>query len=110
LWRYVVSKKISKQDIEKKIIDFFKKNPNPSDAKIHTWAEKEGYDVHAVEASIYRLATKFVTAPTTKVAGFLGSCPGLCRETAPPRHSNRLQPESEFFQNFSGSPNQIYQI
>ena len=56
----------AKKELKGKIIDFLKKNPNPTDAKLHTWAEKGGYDVHRVEAIMYELATAFVKgAPKT---------------------------------------------
>ena len=42
------------------IIAFLKENPNPKDADLHAWAEKNKYNVHEVETEIYKLATKFV--------------------------------------------------
>jgi hypothetical protein len=42
------------------IIFFLKMNPEPLDVDVHAWADKEGYDIHKVEAEIYKLATKFV--------------------------------------------------
>jgi len=57
-------KKISKADLEAKVIGFLHKNPFPNDAKVHAWAEKwamdYGLDVHKVEAAFYALATKWV--------------------------------------------------
>lgn len=47
-------------NLEEAVVAFLKANPNPPDKKVHDWAEKEGHDVHQVEAAIYRLATKFV--------------------------------------------------
>ncbi|MDD5650064.1 MAG: hypothetical protein PHF86_06575 [Candidatus Nanoarchaeia archaeon] len=47
------------------IIFFLKLNPNPKDADLHAWAEAQDYDVHEVEAEIYKLATKFVTFLTS---------------------------------------------
>lgn len=42
------------------LIEFFKKNPNPDDAKFHSWAESKGFNTHKVEAAAYALAAKFV--------------------------------------------------
>lgn len=47
-------------DLASAVYDFLKNNPNPKDKELHTWAEKEGLDVHEVESEIYKLATKFV--------------------------------------------------
>jgi hypothetical protein len=46
------------------IISFLKDNPNPKDAELHAWAEKNKFDVHEVETEIYELATKFVNKST----------------------------------------------
>lgn len=54
------------------VIFFLKTNPNPVDADVHVWAEKEGYDVHKVETEIYKLATKFVNFLTNGKAHELG--------------------------------------
>jgi len=42
------------------VIAFLKKNPNPSDEKLHDWAEGKGFNVHKVEQLVYQLATKYV--------------------------------------------------
>ncbi len=42
------------------VVFFLKLNPDPKDADLHAWAEIQNYDVHEVEAEIYKLATKFV--------------------------------------------------
>jgi len=42
------------------VIEFFKKNQNLTDAQVHSWAEKNGYDIHRVEAMAYELASKYV--------------------------------------------------
>ena len=50
-------------DIKEDVIQFFKDNPNPSDEGengIHKWAEKNGYDKHDVEETIYELMSTFV--------------------------------------------------
>ena len=46
--------------IEKQLVTFLKHNPNPDDDKVHTWALRKKLNVHKVEQSIYRLATKYV--------------------------------------------------
>lgn len=48
--------KLSRQDV----IDFFKKNHNPTDAQVHAWASENGFDIHKVEAMAYELASKYV--------------------------------------------------
>ena len=48
------------KDIDEKVIAFLKEYPNPSDAVVHTFAEKEEIDVHELEKVFYRLATKYV--------------------------------------------------
>ncbi len=48
------------KDIEKKIIQFFKSNSNPSDDDIHSFAEKEGIDPHEFEEYIYKLLGSLV--------------------------------------------------
>jgi len=53
-------RKISSDNLENDVIDFFKDNPNPSDSDLHKWAEGKGYNVHDVETTIYTLATKYV--------------------------------------------------
>ena len=49
-----------KKPTMREVIGFFKKNPNPEDYELHAWAEKQGYNVHAVEELVYRLATEHV--------------------------------------------------
>lgn len=49
------------------VIDFLKKNPNPKDDAVHAWAEKEGLDIHDLEAIFYRLATKYVNSTSAKI-------------------------------------------
>ena len=48
------------QDISSMLVEFLKSNPNPADDVVHSWAEKNGLDIHEVEAEIYKLATKYV--------------------------------------------------
>lgn len=42
-------------DIRAKIIDFFKRNPTPSDKAVHSFAEELGIDEHRFEEHIYRI-------------------------------------------------------
>lgn len=42
---------------ELKIIQFFKENPDPSDDKVHTFAEKNKIDEHKFEEMIYKLVS-----------------------------------------------------
>jgi hypothetical protein len=44
----------------KEVISFLKRNPNPNDMKLHSWAERKKYNVHKVEELIYRIATEHV--------------------------------------------------
>ena len=58
-----LSKYIEEQeqnDLSQAVIDFLKDNPNPSDSKLHSWAENNEYDIHKVEAEMYKLATLYV--------------------------------------------------
>ena len=42
------------------VIDFFRKNPNPSDSALHKWAEDNGFEPHEVEEVVYSLTTRYV--------------------------------------------------
>lgn len=44
------------------IVNFLKKNPNPSDAQMHDFAEEGGYNIHDLESHVYRLATEAAKA------------------------------------------------
>lgn len=55
--------KIKKEDIDK-VINFFKDNPNPTDKKLHEWGKKNNFDIHDLEAEVYKLTTKFVNLLT----------------------------------------------
>ena len=48
------------KSIEYKIIDFFRKNPNPSDKMVHEFANKEEIDEHKFEEIIYKLFSNYV--------------------------------------------------
>jgi hypothetical protein len=39
---------------------WLKNNPNPEDSAVHQFAEKNGYDKHALEELVYRWASKYV--------------------------------------------------
>lgn len=55
-----LSKKISnpsKKEIKEKVLDFFKKNPNPSDKKVHKLAESLNIENHKLEEIIYGMLT-----------------------------------------------------
>lgn len=51
---------ITNNDITPRIIEFFKNNPNPSDKKVHAFAQKLGINEHKFEELIYRLMTSYV--------------------------------------------------
>lgn len=60
------------KEIDKKIFIFLKENKNPTDAQVHTFAEKENIDVHDIEKAIYKLATMFVRLKTEGLAAKKG--------------------------------------
>ena len=45
---------------ENKIIEFFQKNPNPDDHKVHAFAEEQGMDPDDLEEKIYSLLTTLI--------------------------------------------------
>jgi hypothetical protein len=49
----------NKNLIQKKIIEFFKNNPKPSDDQIHEFAESENINKHKFEEIIYELLGSF---------------------------------------------------
>lgn len=49
-----------KENVRKKIIKFFKKNPNPSDEEVHDFAENLGMNKHRFEEHIYSLLGSLV--------------------------------------------------
>lgn len=55
-----ILQKIANENIQKKLEDFFLENPNPSDKKVHEWAEKNGMKHECVEKEIYKMATCYV--------------------------------------------------
>ena len=60
--------KDSAKKINEDVFNFLKENPNPSDAQVHTFAEKKKYDVHNLEKEIYKLAYRFVSFMTSGFA------------------------------------------
>lgn len=55
---------IMAKEIDEKVFEFFLRNSNPTDAQVHTFAEKENIDVHDIEKAIYKLATMHVRLKT----------------------------------------------
>ena len=49
-----------KEDIHRKIKDFFRKNPNPDDHKVHAFAEKLGMEPDDFEEHIYMLLSDYI--------------------------------------------------
>jgi len=47
-------------EVDSKIIEFFRKNPKPSDKQVHAFANKLGIDEHRFEERIYRLIATFI--------------------------------------------------
>ena len=45
---------------QEKIINFFKKNPKPTDDEVHSFAESEGINKHKFEEIIYELLGSFL--------------------------------------------------
>jgi len=50
-------KNITRSELKMKLVKFFEKNPNPSDAKVHLFAERLGMEVYKVEEAIYSMLT-----------------------------------------------------
>lgn len=55
---FLNEKKISRKEIDKKIMDFFEKNPNPPDDKVHKLADELGVDPDKFEEYIYSILSK----------------------------------------------------
>jgi len=64
--------KVAVKAMDEDVFAFLKENPNPSDAQMHSFAEKKKYDVHELEKAVYRLATKFVHLMSNGLAGEKG--------------------------------------
>lgn len=71
---------MAEDDLEGRVAKFLLENPNPADDKIHAWADKNGVDVHLVEAAAYRLATKFAGI----LFGGIASKKGFTKKDAKP--------------------------
>lgn len=54
--------KLAKEEHRKKIMEFFKKNPNPPDKDVHAFAEELGIDEHKFEEYIYSVMGSFFAA------------------------------------------------
>jgi len=54
------------EPIHGKIIEFFRKNPNPSDEMVHQLASSIGMNPHEFERHIYMVLTKMVSKPVGK--------------------------------------------
>ena len=48
------------------VLEFFKKNPNPSDDQFHDWAEDGGFNVHKAEEVAYSILSNVVTKGESK--------------------------------------------
>lgn len=59
--KVVINEAEKEDNIEEKIFDFFKKNPNPPDEKIHGLAEKLKVNPHKFEAAIYKILSSFMS-------------------------------------------------
>lgn len=60
---YLSKSKIKVQEAmckKEDVIDFLKKNPQPSDQELHDWAESKGFTVSRVEEIVYELASNYV--------------------------------------------------
>jgi hypothetical protein len=56
-----LNEKEEKADIKVKIMDFLKKNPNPEDSKVHTFADDNNIEPDKLEANIYSILTSFLS-------------------------------------------------
>ena len=50
----------NENSIQEKIVNFFVKNPKPTDDEIHSFAEAEGINKHKFEGIIYELLGSFL--------------------------------------------------
>lgn len=50
----------AEDELKMKLMDFFKKNPNPPDSKVHAFADELGIEHDKVEAAIYALLTSYI--------------------------------------------------
>lgn len=56
----MMEEKMDMKKIHNKIIEFFKKNKNPSDKEVHEFAEKIGMDEHKFEEHIYMVLSDLI--------------------------------------------------
>jgi len=53
---------VAKDDNKAKLIEFFTKNKNPEDSKVHDLADKLGIDAHELESQVYSILSDIFTA------------------------------------------------
>lgn len=63
--RYVILEK-SKKETQNKLIDFFLRNPNPPDEKVHAFADKLGIEPDDLEGMIYGILSDIINFPKIK--------------------------------------------
>jgi len=51
------AKNITRSELKTKLAKFFEKNPNPSDVKVHRFADSLGVEVYKVGEAIYSMLT-----------------------------------------------------
>lgn len=61
-----VAEKDKLDSLEDKIINFFKKNPYPEDAKVHQFADKLGIKHDKLESEIYKILCSFICEGKSK--------------------------------------------
>jgi len=67
---YLGEAKLADEDHRKKIMEFFKKNPNPPDKSVHEFAEELGIDEHKFEEFIYSVLGSIFSAGFAHKKGF----------------------------------------
>lgn len=65
-----LSEEKGNEDMQKKLMDFFKENPSPPDADIHAFSDKEKINTHKFEAYIYDILGSILGAGRAKEKGF----------------------------------------
>lgn len=63
--KFIILEK-SKKAIQNKVIEFFMRNPNPSDDKVHGFAERLGIEPDKLEGMIYGILSEIVNFPKVK--------------------------------------------
>jgi hypothetical protein len=51
---------VAKPNVEDKVLQFFKDNPNPNDDQVHELAESLGISPHDLETVIYGLLSRYM--------------------------------------------------